>query len=101
MLPFNDFVHKSKLKNKPTSKKKNYQAPPSIGLDIVVIYLKGGPFSSDVGMVNLHPSKGTHWVAYRKENFLIVMVVLLHINYLNFLKNEMDSVYILNIKYKD
>ena len=25
------------------------------------------PFLSDVGIVNLHPSKGTHWVAYMNE----------------------------------
>ena len=33
------------------------------------VYLGDGPFSNDIGIVNLHPSKGTHWVVYRKENF--------------------------------
>ena len=32
-------------------------------------YLGEWPFSSDVGIVNLHPSKGTRWVAYINENF--------------------------------
>ena len=27
------------------------------------IHLKDGPFSSDIRIVKLHPSKGTHWVA--------------------------------------
>ena len=36
---------------------------------IIGIYLKNGPFSSDIGIVNLHPSKGTHWVCYKKESF--------------------------------
>ena len=28
-----------------------------------------GPFKSDIGSVNLHPSKGTHWVSYLNENY--------------------------------
>ena len=39
-----------------------------IGLDNVGIYLRGGPFSSDIGIVYLHPSKGTYLVVYIKEN---------------------------------
>ena len=41
----------------------------SIGLDNVNIYLRDGPFSSDIGIVNLHPSKGSHWVCYINENY--------------------------------
>ena len=41
----------------------------SLSLDDVVIYLGDGPFSSDFGNVNLHPSKGTHWVGYVIENY--------------------------------
>ena len=33
------------------------------------IYLRDGPFSNDIGIVFLHPSKGTHWVCYIKENY--------------------------------
>ena len=33
------------------------------------INLRDGPFSSDIGLVNLHPSKGTHWVCYINENY--------------------------------
>ena len=35
----------------------------------VGIYLRNRTFSSDVGIVNLHSSKLTHWVAYLNENF--------------------------------
>ena len=35
----------------------------------VGIYLRDGPFKSDIGIVNLHPSKGTQWVCYINENF--------------------------------
>ena len=41
----------------------------SIGLDNAGILLRDGPLSSDKGLVKLHPSKGTHWVAYINENY--------------------------------
>ena len=69
MRSFNDFVHKCKLKFKATSNIKFSEVLSSIGLDIVGIYLRDGLFSSDVGIVNLHPSKGTHWVTYMNKPF--------------------------------
>ena len=66
---FNDFVHKNKLKIKATSDIKLYEVLKNIVLDTKVeIYLRGGPFSSDIGIVNLHPTKGTHWVSYINQN---------------------------------
>ena len=69
MMAFNDFVHKYKLKNKATSNIKIQQVLNSIGLNNVGIYLRDGSFSSDIGIVNLHPWKGTHWVFYINENY--------------------------------
>ena len=69
MMSFNDFVEKHSLKNKATSKTKTYRVSSSFGLGNVGIYPRSGLFSIDVGIVNLHPSKGTHWVAYMNENF--------------------------------
>ena len=66
-MPFNDSVHKYNLKNKATSTIIIQQVLYSIALDNVDIYLRDGPFSSDKGIVNLHPSKGTHWVCYINE----------------------------------
>ena len=40
-----------------------------MGLNDVEIYLRDGPFQTDIGIVNLHPSKGTHWVCYINENY--------------------------------
>ena len=40
-----------------------------MSLKDVGIYLRDGPFSTDVGIVNLHPSKGSHWVLYLDENY--------------------------------
>ena len=58
MKTFNDFVHKNQLKNKAKSNIKIYEVLKNLGLDTKVgIYLRDGPFLSDIGIVNLHPSK--------------------------------------------
>ena len=75
MMSFKDFNIRYRFKNKATSNLKIYQVLSSIALKNIVIYLRDGPFSSDIGKVNLHPRKGTHWVVYINENFLIVLVV--------------------------
>ena len=69
MMTFNEFIRNYKLKDKATSNIKIYQVLDSIGLNSVRIYLRDGPFKSDIGIVNLHPSKGTHWVCYINENY--------------------------------
>ena len=38
-------------------------------LNDVWIYLRDGPFKSDIGIVNLHKSQVTHWVCYINENY--------------------------------
>ena len=69
-MTFNNFIKKYKLKNKATSNIKIYEVLEKIGLDSKVgIYLRDGPFSSDIGIVNLHPTKVTHWVCYINENY--------------------------------
>ena len=68
-MSFNDFVRKHDIKNEATSNLKLYEVLKKIGLDSKVgIYLRDGPFSTDIGILNLHPSKGTHWVCYISEN---------------------------------
>ena len=70
MISFNNFVKKYNLKNKATSNIKTYEVMRKIGLDSTVgIYLRDGSFSTDIGIVNLHPSRGTHWVCYINENY--------------------------------
>ena len=64
MMSFNDFVHTYRLKNKTTSDIKVYYFLSSWSLNDVGISLRNGPFSTDVGIVNLHESRGNHWVAY-------------------------------------
>ena len=68
-MAFNDFIKKHNSKNKATSNIKIQKVLSSLSLNDVGNYLKDGPFKSDIGIVNLHPSKGTHWVCYINENY--------------------------------
>ena len=69
MMSFNEIIKKYNLRNKATSKIKIQQVLNSIGLNNVGIYLRDGPFSSDIGFVTLHLFKGTHWVRYIIVNY--------------------------------
>ena len=60
MMSFNDFIHKNNLKNEATSKKKNQHILCSLAVKDVKIKLRDGPFTSDVGIVILHPTERTH-----------------------------------------
>ena len=57
------------MRNKATSKLKIQQVLSSLSLEGVGIYLRDGPFNFDIGIVNLHPSRGTHWVCYINETY--------------------------------
>ena len=69
-MTFNDFVHKYNLKSKATSTIKVYEVLKKIGLDSKVgIYSRDDNFSTNYGILNLHPSNGTHWVCYIEDCF--------------------------------
>ena len=68
-MSFNDFVHKYNLRNKARSNIKVQQVLTSSSLNDVGIYLRDGSFKSDIGMVNIRPTNGTHWVCYIHENY--------------------------------
>ena len=63
------FFRNYKLKNQATSNINIQQVLSSSSLSDIVIYLRDGAFLSDIGSVNLHPSKGTHWVLFINENY--------------------------------
>ena len=69
MITFNDFIKNYNLKNRATSNIKIQQVLSSLSLKDVIIYVRDNLFKSDIAIVNLHPSKGTHWVCYIKENY--------------------------------
>ena len=60
-MTFNDFNHKYKFKNKATSNLEIYEVLKKVGLDSKVgIFLRDGDFSTNYGIVNLHPSRASH-----------------------------------------
>ena len=59
-MSFKDFVHKYSLKNKATSNLKIQQVFSFLGSSDIGIFLGDRLFSTDIEIVNLHPSKGTH-----------------------------------------
>ena len=68
-MSFNDFFHIYQLKKKATSDTKNQNNFSSRALNDLGICLKDGPLSIDVGIVNVHLTKGSHWVAYLNKNY--------------------------------
>ena len=68
-MTFNDFVHGYNLNNKATSNIKIYQVLSSLSLNDFDINLSDGSFQSNIGIVNLHPTKRTHWFCYLNENY--------------------------------
>ena len=68
-MTFKDFIKKHNLRNKATSITKIQQVLSSLSLNDVGIYFRDGPFRTDIGIVNLHPSKGTHWVCHVNEKY--------------------------------
>ena len=55
-MSFNDFIKNYNLKNEATSNIKIQQVLNSISSNNVGLYFRDRPFSSDIGIVNLHPS---------------------------------------------
>ena len=64
MMTFNDFIRNFNLKNKTTSNMRTFQVLLFLSFNDVGLYLRDGPFPSDVGIENLKPSKGLQWVVY-------------------------------------
>ena len=69
MITFNELNKEYKLKDKATSNVEMNRVLSSLSLNKVGIYLRDGPFESDIGIVNIHLSEGTHWVCYITENY--------------------------------
>ena len=91
------------MKNEATSNIKLQQVLDSFGLYDVGIYLRDGPFQSDIRIVTLYPSEGTHWVVYINENYFdsygCVCPKKLS-NLFNLPLNAMNIVYTRNTRYK-
>ena len=72
-LSFKEFVEKYGLKNKATSNVKRKEILDTLSafgilkLNSTGIYMRDDKFTTDSGIVNLHPTKGTHWVMFVNE----------------------------------
>ena len=67
VLSVNDFIQKHGLENKTTINIKMQRILSSLVLSDVGIYLRDGPFKTDIGIVNLHRFEGNHCVIYNHE----------------------------------
>ena len=101
IMSFKDFVHKYNLRNEATSNVKIYEVFKKIGLDSKVgVYLTDGDFSSNCGILNLHPSKGTHWVCYIEECYFDSYGCPPLKKFLITFKVSIENVFILNIRFE-
>ena len=66
-LSFKDFVEKYGLKNEATSNVKIKEILKLMNTSCG-IYMRDDKFTTTSGIVNLHPTKGTHWVMYKNPN---------------------------------
>ena len=67
-LSFKEFVNKYGLKNEATS---NVEIKEILKLmnTSCGIYMRDDKFITTSGKVNLNPTKGTHWVMFRNQNY--------------------------------
>ena len=67
-LSFKEFVNKYGLKNEATS---NVEIKEILKLmnTSCGIYMRDDKFNTTSGIVNLHPTKGTHWVMFTNQNY--------------------------------
>ena len=63
MLSFKEFLAKYNLKDEATSNVKILNVVQQLDIPSKV-YMRDDPFTTKSGIVNLHPTKGTHWVMY-------------------------------------
>ena len=69
-LSFNEFVEKYGLKNEASSNVKMKEILDKLTIHVASptgIHMRDDKFTATSGIVNLHPTKGTHWVRFVKE----------------------------------
>ena len=66
-LSFKEFVEKYGPKDEATSNVKIKEILDILKLNSTGIYMRDDKFTTPSGIVNLHPTKGTHWVMFVNE----------------------------------
>ena len=91
-LSFKEFVDKYRLKNEATS---NVEIKEILKLmnTSCGIYMRDDKFITTSGIVNLHPTKGTHWVMFVNEFYFDSYGCPPPLNILNHIKKGIYSEY--------
>ena len=92
-LSFKDFVEKYRLKNEATSDIKIKEILKLMNITECGIYMRDDKFTTPAGIVNLHPSVGTHWVMYTNEYYFDSYGCPPPLNIVSFLNNGFYSEY--------
>ena len=66
-LSFKEFVEKYRLTNEATSNVKIKEILDILKLNSTRIYMRDDKFTTSSGIVNTHPTKGTHWFMFVNE----------------------------------
>ena len=91
-LSFKDFVEKYGFKNEATSNVKIKGILNEVDVPAGV-YIRDDKFTTDSGIVNLHPIKGTHWVVFVNEYYFDSYGCPPPTNILNHIKKGIYSKY--------
>ena len=91
-LSFEEFVDKYGLKNEATSDIKIQEIPNEIIIPCG-LYLRDDKFTTPSGLVNLHPTKGTHWVMFVNEFYFDSYGCPPPLDIMSFINNGFNSEY--------
>ena len=93
-LSFKEFVDKYGLKDEATSNIKRKEVLDKLTIP-VGIYMRDDKFTTTAGIVNLHPTKGTHWVMFVNEYYFDSYGCPPPTNILNHIKKGIYSEYLI------
>ena len=91
-LSFKEFVEKYGVKNEATSNVKIKEILNELNIPCG-IYKRDDKFNTTSGIVNLHPSVGTHWVMYTNKNYFDSYGCPPPLNIMSFINNGIYSEY--------
>ena len=92
-MSFEEFVEKYGLKNETTSNVKIKEILDMVNLNSTGIYMRDDKFTTPSGIVNLHPTKGTHWVMFVNEFYFDFYGCPPPLNVRSFINNGFYSEY--------
>ena len=97
-LSFKEFVEKYELKNEATSNVKIKEVLDKLTIP-AGIYMRDDKFTTTSGIVNLHPTKATHWVMFSDKFYFDSYGCPPPTSILNHIKKGIYSEYRLKVFY--